>query len=120
MESKTQVGPLKGDEEELVQEPDRIADLLSLQYSSVHTVPSEKPTFSNTVVPVTTEDIEFDIADISQAIDNSNPTAAAGIDAFSIPLFVFWGKFLDKQEVSSARKHALITPIYKGKSKLDA
>ena len=41
-------------------------------------------------------------------------------DALSIPLFIFWRNCLDKQEVPSARKHALITPIFKGKSKLNA
>ena len=79
-----------------MQEPERIADLLSLQYYSVYTVPPEKPTSLNTVVPVTIEDIKFDIA---QAIDNLKSTAAAGFDGFpaqflkkcrdalSIPLF---------------------------------
>ena len=96
-------GPLKNDEGELVQEPDRNADLLCLQYSSVYRIPSEKPSSSHTVVPVTIEDIKFDIADIAQAIDTLNPSAAAGFDGFhaqflkkcrdtpalSIPLFVF-------------------------------
>ena len=130
--SKTPVGPLKSDEGELVQKPDRIADLLSLQYSSVYTVPSGKPTSSNPVVPVTTENIKFYIADIAQAIDNLKPTAASGFDglpaqilkkcrdALSIPLFVFWWNCLDKQEFPSALKHVLITIIYRGKSKLDA
>ena len=35
LKNKTPVVALKNDVEELVQEPDRIADLLSLQYSSV-------------------------------------------------------------------------------------
>ena len=130
--SKTPVGPLRNDKGELVQEPERIADLLSIQYSSVYTVPSEKPASSNTEVPVTIEDIKFDIADIAQAIDDLKPTAAAGFDGFpaqllkkcrdalSIPLFILWRNCLDKQEVPSALKHAMITPIYKGKSKLDA
>ena len=124
--------PLKYDVGELVQEPDRIVDLLSLQYSSVYTNPSEKPTSSNIEVPLTIEDIKFDIADITQAIDTLKPTAAAGFDGFtaqflnkcrdalSIPLFELWRNFLDKQEVPIALKHALITPIFKGKSKLDA
>ena len=63
------MGPLKNDEGELVQKPDRIADSLYLQYSSVYTVPSEVPTSSDPVVPVTTENIKFDIADIAQAVD---------------------------------------------------
>ena len=130
--NKTPVVALKTDDGELVQEPDRIADILSLQYSSVFTVPSEKPTSSNMEVPVTIEDINFDITDIAQAIDNLKPTAAAGFDGFPaqwlkkcrdallIPLFIFWRNCLNKQEVPSALKHALITPIFKGKSKLDA
>ena len=78
---------LKIDDGELVQEPDRIADILSLQYSSVFTVPSEKPTSSNMEVPVTIEDINFDITDIAQAIDNLKPTAAAArFDGFPAQL----------------------------------
>ena len=123
---------LKSDDGELVQEPDRIADILSLQYSSVFTLPSEKHTSSNMEVPVTIEDIKFDITDIAQAIDNLKPTAAAGFDGFpaqllkksrdalSIPLFIFWRNCPNKQEVPSALKHVLITPIFKGKTKLDA
>ena len=126
-----------------MKKPDRISDLLSLQYSSVYTVPSEESTSSNPVVPVTTENIKFDIADTAQAIDNLKPTAASGFDglpaqflkkcrdALSIPLFVFWWNCLDKQEFPSALKHALradqadqalrlITRIYRGKSKLDS
>ena len=117
---------------ELVQELDIIADFLYLQYSSVYTVRSEKPSSSNTLVPVTIEDIHFNIDDIAQAIDSLKPSAAAGFDgfpaqfskncrdAFSIPLFVFWRNCHDNQEVPSALKHALITPIYKSKSKFDA
>ena len=126
---------LKNDEAELVQEPDRIAGrtaLPSQQDSSVYTVPSEKPTSSNIEAPVTIEDIKLDIADIAQGIDSLNPTTAGGFDGFpaqvlkkcrdalSIPLFIFWRNCLDKQEVPSALKHALITPIFKGKCKLGA
>ena len=83
------------------------------------------------MVPFTIEDIKFDIGDIAQAI-NVLKLTAAGFDGFPaqfskkhrdallIPLFVFWRNCLDKQEVSSALKHALITLIYKDKSKLDA
>ena len=124
--------PLKNDLGELVQEPDRIVHLLCLQCSSVYTVPSEKPTSSNMEVPVTFEDNKFDIADITQANDNLKPTAAAGFDGFpaqflkkcrdalSIHFFIFWRNCLDKQEVPIALIHALITPIFKGKSKVDA
>ena len=38
----------------------------------------------------------------------------------SIPLFIFWRSCLDNQKVPSVLKQALITPIFKGKSKVDA
>ena len=93
-----------------MQDPGEIADLLSLQYPSVYTVPSEKPISSNMEVPVKIGDIKFEIADIAQAIDNLKPTAAAGFDGFlaqflkkcrdalSIPLFIFWFNCFDKKK----------------------
>ena len=134
---KIGIGPLLDAAKNIISCPLKIADMLSDQYNSVYSKPTEEmpspeDIFDGTALPETIEsleDITFSVEDIQRAIDEISPTSAAGPDGFpaillkackiplSIPLEILWRNSLDQGTIPQLFKTAHIVPIHKGGSK---
>ena len=128
---KSNVGPLKNENDELTADPMEMAELLSKQYSSVFSIPTDVPQetpVSNDHTPCI-DNIIFNENDIINAIDELRPNSSSGPDGFSAallkhckeslskPLHIFWKKSHQNGQVPKILKSAHITPIYKSKCK---
>ena len=124
---RTRIGPMKVNDE-LITEPKQIADALNDQYKSVfsHREQAEQP---NEEESDTLEDINFGQSDMEKSISEISIYAAAGPDnipaillkcakALSLSLLLLWRQSLDTGEIPSILKHGIISPIYKGGSRL--
>ena len=128
--TRSKIGPLLNELKEYTASSSKMANLLSAQYSSVFSTPSEdSPYFAmeedeNEDMLV---DIDFSEQDIIDAIDEiKKPNAASGPDgiaamlvkkcktSLSKPLFQLWRKCLDRGITPSKLKEAHIIPIHKG------
>jgi len=129
--TRTGIGPLTGQNSETVTCPEKMAEILSHQYASVWTTPSDIQC-DNTTVNYThpnISDIEFGPENLEKAIDELTNNASPGPDKFpamllkkcksslSMPLFLIWRKSLDTSQINHTQKSANIIPIHKGGSK---
>ena len=126
--TKSSIGPLLNENNEYTGSSSKMANLLSSQYSSVFSKPSDSPyyTMEENENDETITDIDFTEQDIIDAIDELKNTSASGPDglaaiylkkckeSLSRPLFLLWRKCLDKGMTPNKLKEAHIIPIHKG------
>ena len=107
-----------------------MANLLSAQYSSVFSKPTDSPYFAmvENVNSASITDIDFTEQDIIDAIDELKNTLSSGPDglaaiflkkcktSLSKPLYYLWRKCLDQGITPCKLKDAHIIPIHKGGS----
>ena len=125
------IGPLTGPNSEPVSCPQKMAEMLSNQYASVWTTPSDTKTDKIHIDPhkPTLTDIDFTPQNFETAIDELSNNASPGPDKYpaillkkcksclSYPIFLIWRKSLDTTEINHRQKSANIIPIHKGGSK---
>ena len=131
---KAGIGPFIDAAQNIISCPQKIAEMLSTQYSSVYSSPKEPMEDANEIFPDSyptghwIHNVPFDEEDIIDAIDEIPTTAAAGPDRFpalllknckyslSKPLFFIWRRSFDTGIIPQLLKTANIIPIHKGKS----
>ena len=127
--TKTKIGPLLNDSNELTSSSREMANILSKQYSSVFSSPStSSPVLTveeNAEIPTLT-DITFTKQDIVDAIDELSNTSSSGPDGLAAiflkkcklsiaqPLYGLWRDCLDKGITPAKLKEGHIIPIHKG------
>ena len=125
---KSKVGPLINENDEITNDSKSMADILSLQYAKVFSIPRD---VSETTEPPTKTILElyFTKDDIINAIAELCITAASGPDGFpaiflvkckeslATPLCILWNYCLDTGVIPVELKHAIVTPIHKGGSR---
>ena len=129
---KTNIGPLLDSDNNLQQEPKKMADLLQEQYSSVFSDPKSSKKRSPRIDITHQEildDITFTEEDIKKAIDEIGTYSACGEndipaivlknckEELSYPIWKIWRESLDTGEIPSQFKFQLITPVHKKGSK---
>ena len=126
--TKSTIGPLLNENNEYTASSSKMANLLSSQYSSVFSKPSDSPYYgmSENANDATITDIDFTEQDIIDAIDELKNTSASGPDGLAAiflkkcknslakPLFHLWRKCLDQGITPDKLKEAHIIPIHKG------
>ena len=133
--TKTQIGPLKTDMGSLTKDPKETSQLLLHQYNSVFSSPQAEAVIHDPASFFTEDtshhrpcltDIDVTEEDISRAIKELKPNAAAGPDgvpaillrqcseALARPLHKLWRCSLDTGIVPRLLKEAKICPIHKG------
>ena len=130
---KSNIGPLRNDDDELVSEPKDKAEMLSKQYASVFSTPCNMNGADMKTRPShSLNDINFNEDDIVASIDELRINSAAGLFGYPAillkkckytlakPLYIFWRRCLDVGRVPALLKRAIITPIHKGKSRSNA
>ena len=129
-ELRSSVGPFMDESGEYVNDPKTLADMLSAQYKSVFSAPTELQESNEDPVADPLEDFNFTIDDLMHAISEVGTNSAAGPDRFPAvflknckntlvhPLFLIWRKSLDTGVIPDLLKTSVITPIFKGGDKL--
>ena len=126
--TRSKIGPLLNKLNEYTASSTEMANLLSTQYSSVHSIPKDSPYFAmeEEVDSVEITDIDFTEQDIIDAIDELKNSSASGPDGLaaiflkkaktplSKPLYHLWRKCLDQGVTPCKLKEAHIIPIHKG------
>ena len=125
--TKTSIGPLLNENNEYTASSSKMANLLSVQYSSVFSTPTDSPYYALEDEDGTTiTDIEFSEQDIIDAIDELKQNSASGPDGLTAiflkkcknslvkPLFHLWRKCLDQGITPDKLREAHIIPIHKG------
>ena len=128
---RSDIGPLEKTDKSLTSDQSEMADILSLQYSSVFSKPKEPLQSSDVIFSDNAElsDFEFGCKDFENAINELSSNSATGPDNFPaillkkcklalIPsLMVIWRSSLDQGFIDPLMKTAYITPIHKGGGK---
>lgn len=137
--SKTasKIGPLVTNENTLVSDPQKMAEMLSDQFCSVYT-PQSSPVFEpeeifprsfNGGQSPSLSDVNFDKDDIVEAIKELSPYSGAGPNGYppvmlikcantlSNPLFLIYRRSLDVGKVPKCFKIGNVTPLYKSGSR---
>ena len=129
--SKSKIGPFLEENGDIIDDNKRMSEMLSTQYSSVFSTPTEElPSELNNVIEVQPHitDVQITKQEIIQAIDELKVNSAAGPDeipavllkkckqSLSTPLAMIWRKSLDENDVPAELKHAVIFPLAKGGS----
>ena len=135
---KVGIGPLINSAKKLISAPRQMAEILSEQYCSVFSIPrqniSKDSLFPEWEKPNTPSlsNITFSDSELTEAMNELSPNAAAGPDGFpaillkkcssalSPPLAIIWRSSLRHGEIPVVCKTATITPIHKGKSRAAA
>ena len=127
--TKSSIGPLLNKNNEYISSSSKMANLLSTQYSSVFSKPSDASpyyTIEENENDPTITDIEFTEQDIIDAIDELKNTSASGPDGLAAiflkkckdslarPLFYLWRRCLDQGITPAKLKEGHIIPIHKG------
>ena len=127
--TRSKIGPLLNELKEYTASSSAMANLLSAQYSSVFSTPSENSPYfgmEEDQLEGRLEDIDFSEQDIIDAIDEIKNNAASGPDgiaaiflkkcknSISKPLYHLWRKCLDRGITPIKLKEAHIIPIHKG------
>ena len=132
---RSNVGPLRNEDESLTTDPKAMADILQTQYLSAFTDPSN-PHIKDTTAALPEadcklEDLKFDEEDIIKAIDEINTYSStshgcipacilkACKEKLSHPLMMLWEQSFAKGKIPSSLKDQFITPIFKKGSKSD-
>ena len=120
------IGPLEDTDGHHVNDPTKMAQILSNQYKQAFSVPSQRVLDLNNTPDNNISDIDFTEDMICKAIDEVSVNAAPGPDRFpaallknckeelSKPLYIIWRKSLDSGEIPSVFKISNITPVHKG------
>ena len=125
--TKTSIGPLLNESNEFTNSSCEMANILSKQYSSVFSTPSnhEPGDAEKDDIP-TISDIVFTEEDIIAAIEELKNNSSAGPDGLAAillkkcklslakPLFSLWRDCLDRGITPAQLKNAHIIPIHKG------
>ena len=134
---KIGVGPLLNTAKTLIAAPLAMAEILSEQYSSVFSTPSQQNLSPSHIFPdedvedpqPCIQDIAFNSDQLAEAMNELSTNAAPGPDGFpsillkkcrfalAPPLSVIWQQSLVDGEIPAVCKSATITPIHKGKSR---
>ena len=126
--TRSSIGPLLNQNNEYTGSSSKMANLLSTQYSSVFSKPSDSTyyTMVENESDISLENIEFTEEDIVDAIDELKNNSASGPDglaaiflkrcknALAKPLYQLWRKCIDKGITPDKLKEAHIIPIHKG------
>ena len=109
----------------MINDQKEMAEILSKQYSSVFSKPSQPSPSNNSDAPLIC-DIPLDEKDFEEMIDEIHQTSAAGPDGFpaiflkkckktlSKPLVILWRKCIDYGHTPELLKKSFIVPIHKG------
>ena len=124
------VGPFLDEAGRYVSDPRKLANMLSIQYKSVFSMPTQvQSNHSGPPNEDLLEDIAFTENDIIEAINEVGTYATAGPDRFPAillknckevlarPLALMWRRSLDSGEIPTLLKTSVITPIHKGGEK---
>ena len=123
---KPRIGPLQDSDGNLTNEASEMAEVLSTQYTSAFSVPSDlELSIENEPTP-SISDVNFTEQGVVKAIEELSQNSAAGPDRFpaillknckeqlSKPIYLLWRKSLDTGDIPSLLKTSNITPIHKG------
>ena len=125
---KMKIGPLLDQTGKLTQNKKEMSEILSQQYASVFSKPTDEPINSdqnNKEIPEIPS-LKLTEKDFITAIDELSHSAAAGPDGFPAillkkckaelctPLMILWNKSLEHGIVPEELKSSIITPIHKG------
>ena len=130
---KSRVGPLKGANSRIISDPKEMADLLQNQFCSIFSDPNspEKKVPDFTSIGVSLDNFSFTVEDIKAAIDEIKINSAPGEDevpavllknckeSVCLPLFLLWQHSFENNFIDPCFLSQLITPIYKGGSKME-
>ena len=125
---RSKIGPLLDKLGNLTSNNKEMAEILSQQYVSVFSKPTDNSTQSDNVESTVPNipSLQMTEKDFISAIDELSPSAAAGPDGFpaillknckeelSTPLLILWNKSLEIGIVPDRLKSSIITPIHKG------
>ena len=138
---KVGIGPLINSSKELINDPKKMTEILSEQYSSVFSIPRNPNIQASTLFPdsgpkssdspdsPSLSNVRFSESDLKEAMEDLSPNAAPGPDGFpamllkkcsdalSPPLTRIWHKSMECGIIPETCKTANITPIHKGKSR---
>ena len=126
--TRSSIGPLLNKNNEYTAKSSKMANILSAQYSSVFSKPSESIYYSmnENENEISIENIDFTEQDIIDAIDELKNNSSSGPDGLAAiflkkcknslarPLFHLWRKCLDQGITPDTLKEAHIIPIHKG------
>ena len=131
--SKTDIGPLLTENNEITSDGKEMAEILADQYCKVFSIPlTEVPTSKPTKIDKPYKQLKFTEHDFVVAINELSNSSAAGPDNFpalflknckhelSKPLHTLWENSFNSGIVPSLLKECIITPTHKGGSKADA
>ena len=125
----TPIGPLTDSTGNLDSSPAGMAKILSQQYESAFSTPSNRTMVTSNILTNSLDDILITEESIIKAIDEVTNNSAPGPDGFPAvmlksckqelakPLCILWRKSLDTAEVPADSKISYITPIHKGGSR---
>ena len=123
------VGPIEDPNGKLVSDPLEMVTILSSQYKSVFSMPSNIDLDFTVTPPNMISDIDFTENDIFNAIDELHANSAPGPDRFPAiflkeckhelakPLHLIWRQSLDTGQVPENCKFSNIVPIHKGEKR---
>ena len=131
---KSTVGPLLNEDNNLEDDPKKMADILQDQYSSVFSDPSsskKKCPKLNLNIKDTISDIEITTEKIIKAIDEIAMDSACGDEdipacilkhckePLSYPILLIWKDSMQRGYIAKQYKTQIITPVHKKASKSD-
>ena len=123
------IGPLEDADGNHTSDQKVMANILSSQYKSAFSTPTQNHGAHTTPPPTVLSDVEFNENQITAAIDEISSNSAAGPDRFpaiflkkckeevSKPIYLIWRKSLDTGDIPDFLKISNITPIHKGGSR---
>ena len=131
---KSNIGPLKKQNDEITSDPKEMAEILQNQYAASWSTPqlqsnNGKPPPKSNPPEKKLEDLEFDIVDVIEAINSLPKNSTPGPDgvgafilkdiksAIAVPLYILWRKSLNDGKIPDIMKEANVIPIYKKGSK---
>ena len=133
---KIAIGPLINSAKKLITSPRQMAEILSEQYSSVFSTPSQESRSPSDIFPDADADnepfinnIKFNDNELAEAMGELSANSAPGPDGFpsillkkcrfalAPPLSAIWQQSLEDGEIPAICKSATVTPIHKGKSR---
>ena len=129
--TRTNIGPLLDDENQLQSDPEKIANMLQAQYSSVFSDPSVKVKKRHIHNPSQNllENMTFSLRDVEKAIseigtysaspENDIPAIVLKKCKFqlSYPIWLIWKESLETGYIHPEFKNQMVTPVFKKGSK---
>ena len=135
--TKTDIGPFLDNNQNPINSPALMADMLKIQYETAFSQPEESKRvtdpieFFHGVDPTKPSftDLNFSAKDIEKALSKLKASSAAGPDGLSasllkncrstlsLPIYNIWRESLNTGTIPNVLKTATIVPIYKGDSR---